>query len=124
MYRIDYKDYLDKVHGGWLGKCLGGAAGAPVEGFKRLNDINDFREIMNPELPNDDLDLQLLWLDVLQKKGLDISGRDLGEARDKSCWYPMMEYGFIRKITRGEYILPIPVNSITRCSVMGKTAVQ
>jgi ADP-ribosylglycohydrolase len=104
MYRIDYKDYLDKVHGGWLGKCLGGAAGAPVEGFKRLNDIKDFKEIMNPELPNDDLDMQLLWLEVLQKKGLDISGRILAAAWDKSCWYPMMEYGlFLKNYERGIY---------------------
>ena len=31
MNKIDYNKYLDKVHGCWYGKCLGGAAGAPVE---------------------------------------------------------------------------------------------
>ena len=28
MYKIDYNEFLDKVHGCWYGKCLGGAAGA------------------------------------------------------------------------------------------------
>ena len=62
MYSITYKNFVDKVHGCWYGKCLGGAAGAPVEGVKKFIDVNDFSEIMNPDLPNDDLDLQLLWL--------------------------------------------------------------
>lgn len=36
MYSITYKEFLDKVYGCWYGKCLGGAAGAPVEGIKKL----------------------------------------------------------------------------------------
>ena len=52
-------NYFDHVYGGWLGKCLGGAAGAPVEGVKKLID-RDFRELIRPDLPNDDLDMQLL----------------------------------------------------------------
>ena len=32
--QIDYSVFLDKVHGCWYGKCLGGAAGAPLEGIK------------------------------------------------------------------------------------------
>lgn len=68
MRSIEYSRFLDKVHGCWYGKCLGGAAGAPVEGLKKLLDVNDFEEIFNPDLPNDDLDMQLLWLDVLEEK--------------------------------------------------------
>ena len=104
MYKISYNEYINKVHGGWFGKCLGGAAGAPVEGFKKINEIHDFREIMNPNLPNDDLDLQLLWLEALQNKGLHIEAKDLADAWDKQCWYPMMEYGlFLKNYERGIY---------------------
>ncbi len=39
MRTITYDDFEDKVHGCWYGKCLGGAAGAPVEGIKKLLDI-------------------------------------------------------------------------------------
>ena len=42
MRSIEYSRFLDKVHGCWYGKCLGGAAGAPVEGLKKLLDVNDF----------------------------------------------------------------------------------
>lgn len=31
---MNKNDYFNRVYGGWLGKCLGGAAGAPVAGSK------------------------------------------------------------------------------------------
>lgn len=97
--------YFDRVYGGWLGKCLGGAAGAPVEGIKKLIPCEDFREMIRPDLPNDDLDLQLLWLEVLQKKGRQVTAADLAEAWDRQCWYPFNEYGiFLKNYERG--ILP------------------
>ena len=97
MYKISYQEFLDKVHGGWYGKCLGGAAGAPVEGIKKVIDVKDFTEIFNPDLPNDDLDLQLLWLDVLERKGSIISSCDLADAWIEKCWYPFSEYGYFMK---------------------------
>ena len=105
MRQIEYEKFLDKVHGCWYGKCLGGAAGAPIEGIKKLNDIKDFTEIFNPDLPNDDLDLQLLWLDVLEKKGTIITSCDLADAWMEKCWYPFSEYGyFLKNYMRG--VLP------------------
>lgn len=97
-----YGEYYDKVYGGWLGKCLGGAAGAAVEGIKKLIPCEDFREMMRPDLPNDDLDLQLLWLEVLQKKGSAVTAVDLADAWNKQCWYPFNEYGiFLKNYERG-----------------------
>lgn len=91
------EEYLDKVYGGWIGKCLGGAAGAPVEGIKSLIDIKHYSEVMRPDIPNDDLDLQILWLEVVQKKGLGVTSEDLAFAWDKQAWYPFNEYGnFLR----------------------------
>ncbi|MBO5008698.1 MAG: ADP-ribosylglycohydrolase family protein [Clostridia bacterium] len=90
-------NFLDKVHGCWYGKCLGGAAGAPKEGIKKLIDISDFTEIYNPDLPNDDLDLQLLWLDVLENKGYEITSCDLADAWTEKCWYTFSEYGYFMK---------------------------
>ncbi|MHB1454524.1 MAG: ADP-ribosylglycohydrolase family protein [Saccharofermentanales bacterium] len=96
MKTITYKNYYDKVYGGWLGKCLGGAAGAPVEGVKGSIETS-MREIMNPDLPNDDLDLQLLWLEVFEKKGPYLTTMDLADAWYKQCWYPFGEYGYFLK---------------------------
>ena len=97
MKKLEYNEFLDKVHGCWYGKCLGGAAGAPLEGVKKLIDINDFTEVFNPDLPNDDLDLQLLWIDVLKNKGYNISSCDLADAWIEKCWYPFSEYGYFMK---------------------------
>ena len=97
MKKIGYKEFINKVHGCWYGKCLGGAAGAPVEGIKKINNINDFTEVFNPDLPNDDLDIQLLWLWVLENKGTIISSDDLADAWMKKCKYAMSEYGYFTK---------------------------
>ena len=97
MLKLNYEKFLDKVHGCWYGKCLGGAAGAPLEGIKKLIDIKDFTEVFNPDLPNDDLDIQLLWLEVLENKGYDITSCDLADAWIEKCWYPFSEYGYFMK---------------------------
>lgn len=99
---LQNEEYFDKVHGGWIGKCIGGAAGAPVEGIKKLIDVENFTDIMRPDLPNDDLDLQILWLEVLQKKGTDFTSEDLADAWDAQVWYPFNEYGnFLRNYESG-----------------------
>ena len=97
MNTITYNDLLDKIHGCWYGKCLGGAAGAPVEGIKEIIETDNFEEIFNPDLPNDDLDIQLLWLDVLEEKGINVTSDDLAKAWIEKCWYPFSEYGYFMK---------------------------
>ncbi len=97
MIQMDTEKFLDKVYGCWYGKCLGGAAGAPFEGIKKIIDIADFTENLNPDLPNDDLDLQLLWIDVLERKGYAICANDLADAWIEKCWYPFSEYGYFMK---------------------------
>lgn len=102
MKKLEYEVFLDKVYGGWLGKCLGGAAGAPVEGIKKIIPCEDFKEMLRADLPNDDLDLQLLWLEVMEEKGLSVTAKDLAEAWDLHCWYPFNEYGiFLKNYERG-----------------------
>lgn len=97
MNIISYEKLLDKINGCWYGKCLGGAAGAPVEGIKEIIETDNFEEIFNPNLPNDDLDIQLLWLEVLEKKGINITSCDLADAWIEKCWYPFSEYGYFMK---------------------------
>lgn len=97
MNNIKYDDLLDKIHGCWYGKCLGGAAGAQTEGIKKIIDMEDFEELFNPDLPNDDLDIQLLWLEVLENKGINITSQELADAWLEKCWYPFSEYGYFMK---------------------------
>ena len=75
-----WKDYVDKVYGCWLGKCICGTIGAPYEGYKGRMDVDFTPELFAEMLPNDDLDLQVLWLDVIEKIGPDFTSLDLAKA--------------------------------------------
>ena len=95
--RITYAEYLDRVRGGWLGKSIGGAVGARFEGNKNAIDIKP-QDALPPEMPpNDDLDLQVLWLSVLEEKGPAITSDDLADAWLEKAWYPFNEYGNFRR---------------------------
>ena len=97
MREIPYPVYLDKVYGGWLGKCIGGTVGAVSEGVKELMDFS--LETAFPEKipPNDDLDLQILWLHVLEKAGPELTGVDLLRAFIDCCPYKANEYSVAKR---------------------------
>ncbi len=88
---MDRNEYYDKVYGCWLGKNIGGSIGIPFEGTKDFLSL----PIVNPSeiLPNDDIDLQLVWLDILKKKGIKINAEDLSEGWLNNIIYPYDEYG-------------------------------
>ena len=65
--RITWEEYCDKVHAAWIGKNIGGTFGAPYEGKREYLDIKDFASEAGAPLPNDDLDLQLIWLHAVEK---------------------------------------------------------
>ena len=64
MRSISYDDYYDKALGGWTGKCLGGTVGC-FEGTKQITHLILDDLVPDTPAPNDDLDIQLVWLDVL-----------------------------------------------------------
>ena len=61
--------YEDKVYACWLGKNIGGTMGAPYEGSREMNDISGYNSPKGEPLPNDDLDLQLVWLMAMENVG-------------------------------------------------------
>jgi hypothetical protein len=95
--RLDYETYLDKLYGGWLGKCIGGTVGARFEGRKNIIEIAPDELFPDKIPPNDDLDLQVLWLKVLEQKGAALTSEDLADAWLDLCWYPFNEYGVFRR---------------------------
>jgi len=88
---IDEKTYFDKVYGCWIGKSIGGSIGTPLEGEKKF--INLPYEYPEEIFANDDLDLQLVWLDILKKKGIKINSQDFAEGWRNNITYPFDEYG-------------------------------
>ena len=77
--KLNKNEYLDKLMGCWIGKNIGGTMGDPFEGVKNPINITGFTTPKGEPAPNDDLDLQLVWLKALQQIGPKaISANDLG----------------------------------------------
>ena len=104
MRTIPYKTYLDKIYGCFIGKAVAGNIGAPHEGVKMPMELPFMPEMINCSLPNDDLDLQILWLDVLERKGPNFTSYDLLDRFVSCCSYSPGEYVVMRKnYNRGIY---------------------
>lgn len=92
--QLPYAVYHDKVLGGWIGKSLGGIVGAPFEAHKILGDMTAENCWPKEIAPNDDLDIQVIWLEMLEERGPDFTRKDLMELWQDRCWYNFAEYGF------------------------------
>ncbi len=97
---LTIKEYNDKVLGGWMGKCAGGILGAPIEGYKCFNEIPLSDELFETNFCNDDLDLQILWLDMVLKKGNKIRPSDFREHWKNHVDFPWNEYGIATRNIR------------------------
>lgn len=78
---LNFKEYKSKILGCWMGKNVGGTYGGPLEGTqKRFTGIDFYVQDLNGEpFPNDDLDLQLVWLNAVEKYGKHINSQILSE---------------------------------------------
>ena len=78
--KLNLNEYKDKVYACWLGKNIGGTMGTPYEGKKEEQDIQGFVTKAGEVLPNDDLDLQLVWLAAVERCGIRrLNAKTLGE---------------------------------------------
>ena len=69
MIQLNRAELRDKIYACWLGKNIGGTLGTPFEGKQQCQDISGFNSPPGNPLPNDDLDLQLVWLKALMENG-------------------------------------------------------
>lgn len=99
---INREIFRDKVHGCWLGKAAGGTLGAPYEWSKDMNCVSFYPpEINGTSIPNDDLDLQLVWLAAVERFGaVNINERILAEYWSEMITGPWNEYGICRNNIR------------------------
>ncbi len=106
MLVFDKNVYRDKAYGGWLGKNIGGTLGGPYEGAKELLDLKFYPEPPDGKpLPNDDLDLQLVWLHALEQYGPHLTAVHLGREWVDHVRFAFDEYGYgLYNLRRG--ILP------------------
>ena len=91
---MDKNEYRDRVLGCWLGKNIGGTLGMPMEWERKKNDVTYYtHDITGDPLPNDDLDIQILWLLALEEKGLNVDAKILGEYFNEYMIFTHAEYG-------------------------------
>jgi hypothetical protein len=83
--RMSYVDYINRVHGCLLGKCIAGAIGASNEGVAPQVNAQYMEAVTQNMPPNDDLDQQVLWLDVLERVGVHFTAADIAEAFAAHC---------------------------------------
>ncbi len=69
MFYCNTEELRDKIHACWIGKNIGGTIGGPYEGKKEMLHIEGFASSKGEPLPNDDLDLQLVWLNAIEQFG-------------------------------------------------------
>ena len=77
---LTFTELKNKIAGCWSGKNIGGCLGAPYEGPRRINNVTFYDKaiIENPPA-NDDLDLQLLWLNAVERYGKFVNSDILSE---------------------------------------------
>lgn len=105
MINFNKEELRDKVYACWLGKNVGGTLGGPFEGERKTNDCTGYTTPAGKPLPNDDLDLQLIWLTAMREMGPNnVDAKVLGEywlEMITPCWN---EYGISKaNMHRGIY---------------------
>ena len=77
--KLSMQTYLDKVKACWLGKNIGGTLGQPLECKRGVIDLDFYiHDISKGSIPNDDLDLQLVWLIAAEEYGIKVDSEVLG----------------------------------------------
>ncbi len=93
----------EKVMGCWLGKAIGGTLGMFYEGMAGPFDLTFYDPIPTEMVPNDDLDLQVVWACLLdQQKMPEVSRVHFSNAWKNQINFPWDEYGVcIRNLREG-----------------------
>jgi len=94
--KLSMETYRDKVYGCWIGKNAGGTVGGPLEriwGQDEMFDVWWYPKLAEGGIPNDDLEIQLVWLQALKERGIYLTARDLAEYWLDCISYNPDEYG-------------------------------
>lgn len=83
----------ERVIGCIRGKAIGGTLGAPPEGRMELLDLTYYDPVPTGILPNDDFDIQLLFLESVESAGGRVDSRILAKTWSERMMFPFDEYG-------------------------------
>lgn len=106
--KINREELRDRIYGCWMGKNIGGTLGGPYEGRQEIQDVKGYITPAGEPMPNDDLDLQLVWLKAFQEHGpRGLNSHVLGE-----YWLDFVppdwnEYGICKSNMRAGLLPPL-----------------
>ena len=86
-------EYRKKVRGCFIGKSVGGTLGMPFEGNLNVNEVTYYDPVPTSMVANDDLDLQVVALEILRRRGLPVTAHYLCELWQKNVQCCPDEYG-------------------------------
>ena len=104
---LSFETYRDKVLGCWNGKNIGGTLGAPFECKRGVFDLSFYAQELTEPLPNDDLDLHLVWLAAAERHGRRINSAVLAEYWLSYIVPDMAEYGAGKVNLRAGLVPPL-----------------
>lgn len=92
-----------RVLGCWLGKAVGGTLGQPYEGVDGPLNLSFYDPVPAEMIPNDDLDLQVVWACVMDAMDpVRVDRHDLAKAWRDHVRFPFDEYGVgLRNLAEG-----------------------
>lgn len=93
MKNLTFTEYYDKLKGCYLGKNVGGTLGAPFECYRGVYNVDGFMQDVSSPIPNDDVDLQLVWLSAVEHEGRNVDSHVLAEYWDYYVTAVISEYG-------------------------------
>ena len=94
----EYQELRQKVRDVWLAKCISGNIGFNLECYKEILDFKHIEDFAPEDMkPNDDLDIQLAWVDLLLERGPEIEAGELLEKFIECSEFDFSEYGYAKR---------------------------
>lgn len=97
----------ERILGCLKGKAIGGTLGTPVEGRMELLDLQFYDPVPQGILPNDDFDLQLMFLESVENAGGLVDTRLLAKTWVEQNGFPFDEYGVANLNIRRGFLPPV-----------------
>jgi len=91
----------------WMGKNAGGTLGAPVEGQPGPHNFDWYPKLQEGGIPNDDLEMQLVWFDAVKRANWQINAQVLAQAWLTHIGYNWCEYGIAKRNLRWGLLPPL-----------------
>lgn len=107
MATLNRTEVWRRVYACWMGKNAGGTLGAPVEGQPGPHNFDWYPRLQEGGIPNDDLEMQLVWLEAVKQAHWRIDARVLAQAWLTHIGYNWNEYGFAKRNLRWGLLPPL-----------------